>query len=120
MRGNLNWRPTSRFNLSVQPFRNIRQSAVFDTTTFVDTGVWIFAKQKLGDRMAVRGRVSYRNANFEGSREDNVIRTSLGLDYRIVKWLGFRFDYIFSKRFSNESRFENYSNTILISVQALL
>jgi hypothetical protein len=120
MRGNLNWRPTSRFSLSVQPFRNIRQSAVFDTATFVDTGVWIFAKQKLGDRMAVRGRVNYRNANFEGSREDNVIRTSLGLDYRIVKWLGFRFDYIFSKRFSNESRFENYSNTILISVQALL
>jgi hypothetical protein len=70
--------------------------------------------------MAVRGRVNYANADFEGSREDNLFRTSLGLDYRTVKWLGFRLDYIFGKRFSNQSRFENYSNTILISVQALL
>jgi hypothetical protein len=120
MFGRLNCNPTTRFSLFVQPFRFITQSAVFDTATFTQTGVWIYARQKLGDRMNVRGRVNYANADFEGSREDNRIRTSLGLDYRTVKWLGFRLDYIFGKRFSNENRFENYSNAIMASVQVFL
>ena len=120
MVGNLNWRPTSRFSLQVRPFRLIRQSATFDTTTFVQTGVGIQARHQFTDRLDVRGRVNYANANFEGSRTDNRIRTRIGLGYRTVKWLGFRLEYIFGKRFSNESRFENYSNSIMVSVQALL
>ena len=120
MWGNLNWRPTSRFFLTISPFRTITQSAVFDTATFVRTGVRMQAKHQLTNRLHVRGRVNYENADFEGSREDNRILTRIGLGYRTVEWLGFRVDYIFGKRFSNESRFENYSNSIMVSVQALL
>jgi hypothetical protein len=120
MIGNLNWRPTSRFILTIQPFRFIRQAAVFDTSTFVQTGVWVNARHQLTNRLDVRARVRYTNADFEGSREDNWIRTRIGLGHRTVEWLGFRLDYIFGKRFSNESRFENYSNSIMVSVQALL
>ena len=121
MRGNLNWKPTSRFFLRISPFRIIRQSAVFDTSTFVSTGVSIYARHMLSDRLAVRGRVNYFNADFEGGRRDNRIFTRMGLDYRTVEWLGFRLDYIFGKRFSNEeSRFRFYNNTILVSVQVFL
>jgi hypothetical protein len=120
MIGNMNWRPTSRFSLIIQPFRFIQQAAVFDNSTIVRTGVWVYARHRLTNRLDVRGRVRYTNADFEGSREDNRIRTRIGLGYRTVEWLGFRLDYIFGKRFSNENRFENYSNSIMVSVQALL
>jgi len=120
MWGNLDWKPTSRFFLNIRPFRFVRQSAVFDTSTFVQTGVWVYAQHNLGDRLDVRGRVFYENADFEGGRRDNRIRTRIGLGYRTVKWLGFRLDYIFAKRFSNENRFEFYSNSIMFSVQVLL
>ena len=123
MRGNLEWRPTSRFFLQIRPYRNIRQSANFgsSTSTFVQTGVLVRARHTLTDRTAVRGNVGYQNDDFEGGRTDNRIRTRIGLDYRTVEWLGFRLDYIFGKRWSNEeSRFRFYNNTILVSVQAFL
>jgi hypothetical protein len=120
MFGDLRWAPTSRFTLEIQPFRFFNQSAVFDTSTFVQTGVSIRADHKPSDRLGVRGRVYYANDKFEEGRRDNRINTSIGLGYRTVQWLGFRLDYIFGKRFSNENRFENYNNTIMVSVQALL
>ncbi len=121
MRGNLLWRPTSRFFLIMQPFRNIRQSAVFDTSTFIQTGLGISARHRFSDRLAVRGRIRYQNDDFEGGRTDNRIGTTIGLDYRTVEWLGFRLDYLFEKRWSNEdSRFRFDSNTILVSVQVFL
>jgi putative beta-barrel porin BBP2 len=120
MLGHLQWRPTSRFFLRIRPFRFISQSAVFDTSTFVQTGVRINARHILTDRLAVRGNVSYQNSDFEGGRRDNRILTRIGLDYRTVNWLGFQLDYLFGKRFSNESRFRFYSNTILVSVQVFL
>jgi hypothetical protein len=121
MQGNLAWTPTSRFSLRIRPYRNIRQSANFgsSTSTFVQTGVLAQARHTLTNRTAVRANVGYQNDDFEGGRTDNRIRTRIGLDYRTVEWLGFRLDYIFGKRFSSESRFENYSNSILVSVQAL-
>jgi len=120
MRGRLQWRPTPRFFLQIQPFRSIRQSAVFDTSTFILTGVSIYARHILSDRLAVRGRVRYAHADFEGGRDDHRFTLRTGLDYRTVQWLGFRLDYIFAKRFSNQNRFEFYNNTILVSVQVLL
>ena len=120
MRGNFEWRPTSRSSLRLRPFRLIRQSAVFDTSTFVQTGVRISARHTLTDRVAVRGRFFYTNSDFEEGRRDNRFRLGTGLEYRTVKWLGFRLDYIFGKRFSNENRFEFYSNSIMVSVQGLL
>ena len=121
MRGLFNWRPTSRLSLQIRPFRLIRQSAVFDTSTFVQTGVVISARQALTDRLAVGGSFRYQNLNFEEGRTDNRFRWRMGLEYRTVKWLGFRLDYIFAKRTSNEEdRFEFYSNSIMISVQGLL
>ena len=118
--GNLDWKPTSRFFMQFQPFRFISQSAVFDTSTFVQTGFRVYAKHQLSNRLDVRGRVRYANDNFEGGRLDNRIDTRIGLGFRTVQWLGFRLDYLFGKRFSNESRFENYTNSIMVSVQALL
>jgi len=121
MRGLFNWRPTSRLSLQIRPFRFIRQSAVFDTSTFVQTGVDVGASQTLTDRLAVRGSFRYQNLDFEEGRTDNSFRWRMGLGYRTVKWLGFRLDYIFAKRISNdENRFEFYSNSIMVSVQGFL
>lgn len=120
MRGDFEWRPTSRSSLRLRPFRLIRQSAVFNTSTFVQTGVQILARHTLTDRVAVRGESFYVNSDFEEGRRDNRLRLRTGLEYRTVKWLGFRLDYIFGKRFSNENRFEFYSNSVMVSVQGLL
>jgi hypothetical protein len=123
MFGNLVWRPTSRFILTFRPYRTIRQSANFgtSTSTFVQTGFWVGGRHQFTNRLAMRGSVLYANDDFEGGRTDNSIRTRIGLDYRTVEWLGFRLDYLFGKRWSNEeSRFRFYNNSILISAQVFL
>ncbi len=121
MRGILQWTPTSRFSLGIRPFRTIRQSAVFDTSTFVRTGVGINARHTLTARMAVNGSFRYSNDDFEGGRTDDRFNTRIGLQYRTSEWLGFRLDYRFGKRWSNGGpRFRFYSNSILVSVQVFL
>ena len=120
MRGRLLWRPTSRQSINLRIFRTIRQSAVFDTTTFVQTGGAIRGRHSLTDRVGLQGRVFYSHNNFEEGRTDDRVRLRIGLEYKTLKWFGFRLDYGFQKRFSNENRFENYSNSVMLSVQALL
>ena len=119
LRGNINWRPNSQRNINLRLFRIIRQSAVFDTSTFVQTGGSLRGNQRFTNRLELIGNFLYSNSDFEGSRRDNRFRWSIGLAYRTVQWLGFRLTYSFAKRTSTESQFEFYSNTISVSAQAL-
>ncbi len=120
VRGILIWRPTSRQYFNLQPFRLIRQSAVFNSSTFIQTGFSLLGTHKILDRLSLRGRIYYSNDKFEEDRRDNRFQWQVGLDYRTIKWLGFRLNYIFDRRSSNQNRFDYYSNTIMLSVQALL
>ena len=120
MTGNLRWRPTSRLRIRFSPFSSIRQSAVFDTSTFRQTGLQLSANQAFHKRLSARARFRYTNDDFEEGRTDNRFRWKMGLAYRTVKWLGFHLDYIYSKRFSTEREFEFSSNTILFTVQGVL
>ena len=119
LNGRLYWRPTTRRSFRLRAFRNIRQSAVFDTSSFVQTGVSIQATQQVTDRFGLRGSFLYSNSNFKPGRTDNRFRGRIGLRYRTVQWLGFTLNYYFAKRTSTESQFEFYSNTISVSAQAL-
>jgi len=119
LNGRLYWRPTTQRSVRLRAFRNIRQSAVFDTSSFVQTGVSIQATQQITDRFGLRGSFLYSNSNFKPGRTDNRFRGRIGLRYQTVQWLGFTLDYYLAKRSSTESRFEFYSNTISVSAQAL-
>ncbi len=119
LRGNIIWRPTTQRSINLRLFRTIRQAAVFDTSTFVQTGVSLRGNQQFTNRLGLIGDFLYINSNFEGSRRDHRFRWSVGLAYRTVQWLGFRLMYSFAKRASTESQFEFYSNTISVSAQAL-
>jgi hypothetical protein len=120
MQGNLNWNPTSRLSIAVRPFSSINQSAVQNTSTFRQTGVNLFGRQAFTDRLALRGNFYYANDNFDTSRTDNRFRLRIGPEYRTLKWLGFRLDYIFEKRSSNEANFDYYSNTVMLSIEGIL
>ena len=120
MSGDLIWRPTSRLDFILRPFQFIQQSAVFNTSTFTQTGVLVRARQRFDERFAISGRFLYSNDDFEGSRNDKRYRWRAALDYRAVKWLGFQLAYIFEKRSSNQNDFDFYGNTIMISVQGFL
>ncbi|MCA9497565.1 MAG: outer membrane beta-barrel protein [Nitrospira sp.] len=120
MQGNLNWNPTSRFSLRLQPFSRINQSAVQGTSTYKRIGANVNVKQAFTDRFAFRGNFYYANDNFNTNRTDNRFRLRIGPEYRTVKWLGFRLDYIFEKRSSNIANFDFNSNTIMLSIQGIL
>jgi len=120
MRGNLHWNPTSRLSIIASPFSSIQQSAVQKTSTFRRTGVNISGRQAFTDRLALRGNLTLENNNFDTNRNDNRFRWRMGPEYRAVKWLGFRLDYIFEKRSSNKSGFDFYSNTVMLSIQGIL
>ena len=120
MQGNLHWNPTSRLNFNAFPFRTISQSVVFNTSNFIATGVNIQGSQLLTDRLDLSENFFYENDNFDGSRNDHRFRFRVGPGYRLVKWLGFRLNYIFEKRSSNEADFDFYSNTVMLSIQGIL
>ena len=118
--GLLRWRPTSRLNFIFRPFRLIQQSAVFNTSTFTQTGGVFRARQRIKDRFFISGSLGYSNNDFEEGRSDSRYSLRTALDYRTVKWLGFRLAYIFQRRFSNQTNFRFYSNTISLSIQGFL
>ena len=120
MRGNLLWRPTTTLIVRLRSFRQILQSAVFNTATFTQTGVGIGASKRLTERLGVNANFFYANNNFEGPRRDNALRWRIGLQYKTVEWLGFRVDYSFGRRFSNVSQFDFYSNSIMGTIQLFL
>lgn len=128
MQGNLNWNPTSRFKMNLGAFRGNRQSGVFSSSVITQTGVSLLATQQMGKRAALRGGMRFVNNKFNdqsnsglrSDRRDNQITSRLGLDYRTVKWLGFRLEYIFQRRFSNVNQFDFYANSIMVSLQGAL
>ncbi len=120
MRGNLNWNPTSRLSFRLRPFSNINQSAVQNTSTYKRIGVDVYGQQSFTDRLALRGNFYYANDNFDTNRTDDRFRFRIGPEYRTVKWLGFRLDYIFEKRSSNLANFDFNSNTIMLSIEGIL
>ena len=127
--GDFRWSPTTRLNINIRPFRSIEQSAVFDTSTFVRTGVFIRARQAIGARTSLTGTFRFSQDEFEedddrssssGDRRDFRVLGGIGIDYRAVRWLGIRFNYNYEQRNSNFDRFDFYANTIMISIQGLL
>ncbi len=120
MRGNLDWNPTSRLSFRLRPFSTINQSAVQNTSTYKRIGVDVYGKQSFTNRLAIRGNFYYANDNFNTNRTDDRFRFRIGPEYRTVKWLGFRLDYIFEKRTSNISNFEFNSNTFMLSIQGII
>ncbi len=118
--GNLRWRPTSRLSFVFRPFRLIQQAAVFNTSTFTQTGVGLRVSQTFNTRLFINGSVLYTNSDFEGGRSDNRYRLRTELEYRTVKWLGFKFAYIFERRFANQTIFRFNANTVMLSIQAFL
>jgi hypothetical protein len=116
----LDWNPTSRLSFRLRPFSNINQSAVQGTSTYKRIGVDLYGKQSFTDRLALRGNFYYANDNFNTNRTDDRFRLRIGPEYRTVKWLGFRLDYIFEKRSSNIANFGFDSNTIMLSIEGII
>jgi len=128
IQGNLNWRPTSRFNVSLNTFRGFIQSGVFTSSTITQTGVSLLATQKIRDRLSLRSGMIFIDNKYNNQssnltltgRQDNLIRGNLGFDYRTIQWLGLRVEYIFQKRFSNVNQFDFYANSFMVSLQGVL
>lgn len=118
--GNLYWNPTSRSSIVTTLSRRIRNSAVFNTGTFIITGVNISGSHALTARTALRGSFSFLNIDFDSGRNDNRLNWRMGVQYRTLRWLGFRLDYLFQNRFSNQENFDFYSNSVMFSIEAFL
>ena len=120
--GNINWTPTSRLSVNFRPFRRIGQSAVFNSSTFTQTGAFVSVNQLLPNRFGLNGIVYYTYNEFSGlsNRYDNVYQARVGLEYRTVQWLGFQLQYLYQGRQSTDSRFSYYANGVMFSIQGLL
>ena len=116
MRGNLHWNPTSRLSFTASPFRQIRPSGFAGTNTYTQTGVRVIGVQTLTPRVALREMFTYQNADFDTDRKDDRFLWRMGVQYRTVKWLGFRLDYLFEKRDSTLDTANYYSNSVMFSI----
>lgn len=125
MRGKLNWQPTPRLSFFVQPFRRIRQAAVFSASTYIATGFVFSSKYDFGPRTSFFARTFYSNNEFTpdlGSqgREDDLFQQTIGMNYMAIRWLAFKVGYFYSQRSSNLPLQDFYANSIMISVQGIL
>ena len=125
--GILNWQATPRSRIRLRPFRTIRQSGVFNTSTFTQSGVNLSASHAIGIRTTLNGNFSFSHNDFSddqggtssGNRVDYRIRGGIGATYQAVKWLGIKFNYQYAQRISTINTFENYANTLMVSIQGV-
>lgn len=125
--GNLNWNATARSRIQLRPFRRIRQSGVFSTTTFTQTGVRLSGRYAIGTRTTLSANLQYANNDFKNdqstqtsqNRTDDTLRGNIGATYKAVRWLGLRVQYQYDQRDSTTSRFEFYANTLMVSIQGV-
>jgi len=123
--GNLSWQATSRSSIRVRPFRRIRQSGVFKTSTFTQTGLNLTARYAIGTRTTLNSNFQYSNNNFANTagtqtsqtRIDNRLGGGIGVTYRAVRWLGITGRYQYQQRSSTFNNFEFYANTLMVSIQ---
>lgn len=125
--GSLTWSPTSRVTIGVRPSRQIRQSGVFNTSTFTQTSAGFNVNYAFGARTTINGSFRYSNNDFTNdednqdsdNRIDNTFNSRIGFTYRAVKWLGITGQYQYQQQFSTVDRFEYYANTIMVSIQGV-
>lgn len=124
--GNLDWKPTSLLTISLQPYRTVQQTAVLGALFFVATGVNLTARHTLTNSTTLTFNLGLEQDQFTsasgttgGDRTDLIKNVALGVNYRAVKWLGLGFQYIFEDRGSTQEQFNYYSNTFMISAQAM-
>lgn len=122
VQGFFTWTPTSRLSVAFRPFRSIAQAAVFDASVFTRTGGFLSSRYKLTERWGLLGIGQFALNEFSGgtSRTDHLFQARAGVEYRTIRWLGFRLQYHFQGRSSDVDRFNFYSNGLMLTVQALL
>ena len=127
--GRVSWRPTTRLTVEITPFRTIEQAAVFESSVLTQTGVFLTASQLLGPRTFLNGTFRFADDDFDSpvtvdgvseDRDDQRVSFGMGLEYRTIKWFGFRADYFFQNRSSTIDQFRFFANTIMLSVQGRL
>ena len=125
--GNLTWQPTPRLTIGIRPFRSIRQSGVFGTSVFTQTAVNLTVSHAIGIRTTLNGNLRFSNNDFDNdqgnqssqNREDNILGAGIGVTYQAVRWLGIRGQYQYQQRNSTINTFENYANTLMVSIQGV-
>lgn len=126
--GYLQWKPTSRILVSLTPSRSIQQTVIVNTSSFTQTLINFNIDYDLTVRTQLSGFFGYINDRFSNPvtldgetkrRDDNTITAGIGLDYKTIKWLGFRADYRYQERDSNFSRFDFSANSFIVSAEIL-
>lgn len=125
--GDLNWQATARSSIRLRPFRTIRQSGILNTSTFTQSGFNLNASQRIGVRTTLNGNFGFSHNDFSNdagetstaNRVDMQGRGGLGVSYQAVRWLGIRFNYLYTQRYSTIGNFENYANTLMVSIQGV-
>jgi hypothetical protein len=125
--GALNWRPTSLLTVTLQPYRTIQQTVVFNNLFSTITGVNLGASHLLTDDTTVTLNLGYEEDQFQSAsgstsftdRTDQLKNVAVGVKYRAVKWVGLGFQYMFEDRSSTQTQFEYQASTFMVSAQTL-
>lgn len=126
--GYFEWQATPRLLVSLRPSRSIQQTAVVNTSSFTQTLINVNVDYGLTTRTHLSGFLGFINDRFSNPitldgetkrRDDNTITAGFGLDYKTIKWLGFRADYRYQERDSSFSRFDFSANSVIVSAEVL-
>jgi Putative beta-barrel porin 2 len=129
--GHLNWKPTSRSHIVLQPYRATIQDVVGAAVFFTATGANLSVSHHMLERLQLTSNIgvehdSFSQATINGvvindpTRRDIVTTVGAGLNYRTVRWLGLGLQYTFEHRDSTQSMFSYEANTVMVAVQAAL
>lgn len=112
---------TTRISLSLM--RALRESGSSTNEYYEDTSMGLNLRQALMEKLTLLAGVSYTTNDYNlpvvNARDDEIYRTSLGLDYQIQDWLKAGLGYRHEKRDSNYDANEYTDNQFTISLSAV-
>lgn len=125
LRGNIDWRVSSRIDVSLQGYQAIQQIVVAGTAFVVATGANVSGQYELTSRTALTVNLGYEQDRFEGSilagstglRTDTLKNAAIGIAYFPTRWGGLNLQYVLEDRRSTLQQFSYHANTIALSGQ---
>jgi len=101
MSANLSWAPRETTSLGLQVGRDLQISGL--NTGYYNTHVTITARQDIGQRFDLDGRLGYRWYDYESDRDDEVLDARIGLNYSYNTRLTGGIDYEYRDSSSNSA-----------------
>lgn len=114
----LTWKAPGRTTLSAFYERSILETTLPGASSYVDTSVGVRADRRVGARLSTHAGLTATRSDFRGIiRRDDVFDASVGLSYRLSRFVSLDGDYHLTQRHSDVPEAQYYRHEIYLGLR---